>query len=350
MAYVLVAVGALMSVLGLYGIVTGARIVQVEAGWTSVIAGSMLFVGGVLTIALGFVLRALVQLKAGLHVQPAAPVVEPSGMPLAAPSAPDFGDEPPTMQEPSIAGPSTGEDPAAPEVSPKIHPLRKAKAPAKEGPTTADDLAPAVVVPHTLRPAEPPPSEPAEQAPAVTPADALSSEWHPTPDDPEPANLDAIEAAHPADDYKLETPSPPAHDLPAPPPGTLPALAQSAAEPDEVDWLDRAFADIDEELPVRKRAHEPVAAPHAAKSNPVSVESRDTEPAPVEPETAHTAAKEPPSPAAAEPPAPTSAVIGRYEADGTSYVMYADGSIEAHSEAGSYRFASMTELKAFIET
>ena len=49
------------------------------------------------------------------------------------------------------------------------------------------------------------------------------------------------------------------------------------------------------------------------------------------------------------PTAPTSPVIGRYDAEGTSYVMYADGSIEAQSEAGVYRFASMAELKAFIE-
>ena len=49
--------------------------------------------------------------------------------------------------------------------------------------------------------------------------------------------------------------------------------------------------------------------------------------------------------------APTaSAVIGRYESEGTSYVMYADGSIDAQSEAGVYRFASMAELKTFIES
>ena len=46
----------------------------------------------------------------------------------------------------------------------------------------------------------------------------------------------------------------------------------------------------------------------------------------------------------------TSAVIGRYESEGTSYVMYADGSIDAQSAAGVYRFASMAELKAFIES
>ena len=42
-------------------------------------------------------------------------------------------------------------------------------------------------------------------------------------------------------------------------------------------------------------------------------------------------------------------MIGRYDSDGTSYVMYSDGSIEAQSETGVFRFNSMAELKAFIE-
>lgn len=41
--------------------------------------------------------------------------------------------------------------------------------------------------------------------------------------------------------------------------------------------------------------------------------------------------------------------IGRYQADGTTYVMYSDGSIEAQSDQGVYRFGSMAELKAFFE-
>ncbi len=44
------------------------------------------------------------------------------------------------------------------------------------------------------------------------------------------------------------------------------------------------------------------------------------------------------------------AVIGHYEAEGTSYTMFSDGSIEAQSERGVARFNSMAELKAFFET
>jgi hypothetical protein len=54
------------------------------------------------------------------------------------------------------------------------------------------------------------------------------------------------------------------------------------------------------------------------------------------------------------PAAPTAseaglAIVGRYESEGTSYVMYADGSIEARSERGVFHFQSMAELKAFME-
>ena len=51
-------------------------------------------------------------------------------------------------------------------------------------------------------------------------------------------------------------------------------------------------------------------------------------------------------PAAAEEPA----IIGRYDAEGTSYIMFADGSIEAQSERGVARFKSMADLKAYFET
>jgi hypothetical protein len=51
-----------------------------------------------------------------------------------------------------------------------------------------------------------------------------------------------------------------------------------------------------------------------------------------------------------QPPVPEPSVIGRYEAEGTAYLMFSDGSIEAQSEAGVFHFASMAELKTFIES
>ena len=48
----------------------------------------------------------------------------------------------------------------------------------------------------------------------------------------------------------------------------------------------------------------------------------------------------------AEPSGP--AVVGTYNSGGNAYVMYADGSIEADTPTGRYRFKSLDELKDFI--
>lgn len=49
-----------------------------------------------------------------------------------------------------------------------------------------------------------------------------------------------------------------------------------------------------------------------------------------------------------EPEAPPATVIGSYNSGGNQYVMYSDGSIEAHLPNGLHRFASLDELKQFI--
>jgi hypothetical protein len=43
-------------------------------------------------------------------------------------------------------------------------------------------------------------------------------------------------------------------------------------------------------------------------------------------------------------------VVGTYMSGGNQYVMYSDGSIEAETPTGRYRFKSLEELKGFIET
>jgi hypothetical protein len=42
-------------------------------------------------------------------------------------------------------------------------------------------------------------------------------------------------------------------------------------------------------------------------------------------------------------------LVRRYESGGVSYQLYSDGSIEAQTESGSYRFNSLAELRTFIE-
>ena len=86
---------------------------------------------------------------------------------------------------------------------------------------------------------------------------------------------------------------------------------------------------------------------HAKPAEPVAsaAPANSAAPAPLA-----AAAAAPPAPAF-EPPshAPTPAEVGRYNAGGATYVMFSDGSIEAETDTGAYRFASMSELRDFIE-
>jgi hypothetical protein len=303
MAYVLLVIGAVMAAVGVYAVVTGYGVIQVEEGWTSVISGTVLFTGGMVMAALGLVLRTLSDLSSALVTRPST--------------------------EPSIEG-LVG----SPENISLIDPR----------PTAAvTDISP---VRDT--PIDPPLFAEPPAAHVETYTSASTGQLN-----------GAHEPAASDDDYKLETPSTNEHDLLTadrtarpPPPAKAPPVD---------DWLDRAFAEIDQEtpevappkrvatktkstiIPPEKRSGgariaDGVAPPEVAP--PVAAEAPEPEPPVVE--------SEDPPPAAASTPATT--VIGRYEADGTSYVMYADGSIEAQTYSGIYRFASMAELKAFIES
>jgi hypothetical protein len=44
--------------------------------------------------------------------------------------------------------------------------------------------------------------------------------------------------------------------------------------------------------------------------------------------------------------APT--LVGRFSAGGANYMIFSDGSIEAETEGGAYKFASMNDFKAYL--
>ena len=61
----------------------------------------------------------------------------------------------------------------------------------------------------------------------------------------------------------------------------------------------------------------------------------------------HLPSLEAPEPLVAEPaPAPT--LVGRYDAGGANYSIFSDGSIEAETDQGAFKFASMGDFKALI--
>jgi hypothetical protein len=87
------------------------------------------------------------------------------------------------------------------------------------------------------------------------------------------------------------------------------------------------------------------------KPAPEAIEPASVDPAPPYVSEALPAAdpREPSPPAVPAAGEAALAIVGRYESEGTSYVMYADGSIEARSERGVFHFQSMAELKAFMD-
>lgn len=129
------------------------------------------------------------------------------------------------------------------------------------------------------------------------------------------------------------------------------------------DWLDHALAELDSAISETPFARPPETAPEAPAAAvpppaPLFPRRADAEKPPAN----KTPAEEKPveaAPPLAEDTEPATelaslaqepAVIGRYEAEGTTYVMFADGSIEAQSERGVARFKSMADLKAYFET
>jgi len=49
-----------------------------------------------------------------------------------------------------------------------------------------------------------------------------------------------------------------------------------------------------------------------------------------------------------ETPEPAATLVGRYSAGGAHYMIYSDGTIEAETEHGAMRFASMDDFKTFL--
>ena len=385
MSYLVLGLGIVMAVLGGLAISNGYPIIQVERGWASVIAGAALLSGGVVTFSLGIVVRSLASVRAALLAGAAPmPYAGYAEQPAVADAAQRLSSPGAARLSPTVAAVGLGAVGASlAEEASAFHDRQ------------SDHDAMAV---H----AEVPSIEVAQhQDHAYEPVAGASAH-----EEVEPAHAPRFVGSEPADSYALETPSTADHDLPVPagaPPGDWLDRAFSELDlhvPEHVAHnaphpLQSPVAALQPEIvpppPAYEPAHaepepvheelvheEPAAAPHQEHA-PEPVFQQAPEPAPVEhapmeyvedavyhhaPHAADVLeAEHPPSaaplveaaPIPPEPPVapakvePTSAVIGRYEADGTSYTMYADGSIEAQSSAGVYRFASMAELKAFIE-
>lgn len=321
MKYVLLIFGIVLVVGGGLSIYSGYDIIEIERGWASVLAGTTAATGGVITIGLALIVRSLDRLR--MAQEAARDQVARGAQPEAA--------------EPLVAVPDLPvAHPTLSSTRPVAQEWRDA-ARAPVGRIEADMMATEVRADSDIGPPNFGAPAPADEAPVEVQIPAM-------PDRPKPAakvqyvSRAASAFAEAAAKARSEPPSiaemrrrvavdfaagkSPRLD------GTIPAASPrqtmplretafqagsgSATEGEPDDWLDRALAGVDAAISPIEAVAPPLAPGGAA--------------------------------------APRLDIVGRYEVEGTNYVMFADGSIEAQSEQGIVRFKSMAELKAFFQS
>jgi hypothetical protein len=406
------ALGIIMIIGGGWAIWHGSGYIQLEWGWSSVIAGAIAATGGVLTLAVGFVLQRLdavhgllLRAWASTIALPAEsfPADEPAkeSIPLAGevpPSAPRMSEpQPAAYPDPAVQAaavvnlellaheerpapaaqvgeheatrPGAGEEAAASEAPPEVVHA------ADQGP--ADDMVKAAGVgdePELDAAIEellaeergrPPSAAPAVELPPASseavsglpdPRTALAYEesgkapqraggWRGlfSRKDRRAAIQSPAEQAGPAEQPAIQPGQEPGEQPAAG--GASAALAdeQAARHPapsaDAIprtgdDWFDRALSGMDE-----------VAEPYEASGQGGAGETPAEENAQRSAPELRAQAAEPIGGAPPSEPA----VIGRYTSGNTTYVMFADGSIEAETPNGVLRFASLADLKVYVE-
>jgi hypothetical protein len=329
MKYALFGLGMVLIVVGGYFLYSGSNIIEVERGWASVIAGTTALTGGIITLGLAGVVQSLEELKRHWAGAPARPEASAPSLAAALQTLTPAALAPATLASATVESAIGRKFGPAPEAEEAVPPAEaETPIPAEESAARAPDFVPTPPAREWLRPR--PKFSPRPAAPAPAPAVA----------EPSPAIAELRRRV--AQDLNLDWPSfnaPPVIPLPEPLPEPLPAEPESteAVMPPPLGLDD--FADEHVEIS-RESSTETFIAPE-------SREATEEAPPPI------AAAPEPepePEPVAADSAKPASKAIGRYEADGTVYVMFADGSIEAQSAQGTRRFKSMADLKASFQS
>jgi len=374
MSYLVFALGVLLALCGAFAIAAGYGIIQVERGWAGVIAGATALSGGIVTIALGFILHRLSGLHALLETgkgltplpgelgedeaselgpeprlafNPEASLVSEAGPPPATtppaagsrtwpqrPTRPNLAAARNFLKSRGTAVPAARGTPEPDFALPKLPPVSRAaprgsEAAMERRPSDFAMLGEAAAAKSedeaTTRPASTSGEAPAEPA------------WNA---DGEPGLFDDDQAKQPPIEARLQEP----HLDPGEPATESGPRVTWPAEMASIDAIlsEDQLIEPDPALDARKEG---------AKPSPEAIEPASVDPAPPFVAEALPAAdpREPSAPAIPADSEGGLAIVGRYESEGTSYVMYADGSIEAQSERGVFHFQSMAELKAFME-
>lgn len=365
MTYGVYALGALMVVVGLLFIGHGVSIVRMELGWTQIMGGSVAASAGCIVFVLGLVLQ---------HLEAMRDTVERLVLPL--PTVPLQA----SMPAPALAYESGA---AVAELRP-LHPL--APAAKRDWPSLEEEVRPEPALTAALHPVEPiadefaapepiepPQPEPVlvQSAPALVFAEKEDAAHGPAvvPPDPVADPLADAPATAPRTNYlasflaRRATGSSVPASASEPLPVSLPRSFDGAGGVPIVHPLTpsrRTSIDLssgwDEDLPEQERSSQPESPERVdvypdvlqPAVEPAAQAAQDSEAIDASPfdEEGH-----PPlghsTDAVVDPHQPV--VVGRYNAGAASYVMYSNGTIEVETEEGTHQFASMQELKTFIE-
>ena len=384
MSYLVFALGALLSLFGAFAIIAGYEgIIQVERGWAGVIAGATALSGGIMTIALGFILHSL----SGLHalLNPGKRLTPPRE--LGEDEAGELGPEPGLAKNPEAAMAEAGPPPAAtpsaavaPAASLRTWPQRPTRfslAPARTVLKSRGTVLPAARGTREsdlALPKPPPISRDALRGPEAAPE---------PPFEPGFGSMPAGAAAKAGDAADTRPASAPSDETPADPAWNAdgePGLfdEDKANEPPiEASFPEMPFDHRESGTELRPRVTwpagtesieailgegfriepdpEPAAGKPSTERSPEAIELASRDAAPPLSSEAVPAGDPEASPKPSAPAAPYAseeglAIVGRYDSEGTAYVMYGDGSIEARTEHAVLHFKSMVELKTFMES
>lgn len=366
MSYLIFSLGLLLSLCGAASIYFGYGVINVERGWAGVIAGATALSCGIVTIALACILRSLARLQTflkaekGARAAPGAYALDRAENPPPMTSRQTFGLEPADMSDAARTSAASAQPEEATEADFSPRPGEEFDAPperagpvaapepsgaAEVSPVSIEDIRRLVAEKIKRKPlAEPEPAQAAgaterfeaRRRPVVEVRSELLSatEAAPVP----AAEARAAFAPILADESHGFDVADAAPDTTTHPPAGEEISREVVTETEPVMM---SGAKQQEEPQVR--AGPQILASEDVESHVLPSQGEAPQQAVVE------AATEPSRSAAPASTEEGLAVIGRYESEGTSYVMFADGSIEAHSDRGVFHFMSMAELKAFME-
>ncbi len=384
-------IGAALVLAGAVFISMGVPIVRLEIGWSEVIGGSVAASAGFVVLAIGVLVTKFDELRrAILGLNMAAAMRETFAEPQ-----PDWDEQPervltPHPLAPTLQARSPDFDPqpvvyAAPPEEPHVEPepsLEAAPLHPEEPVIEAQPFRPGFDPSHEPEIIEGAPALQAEEdlAPPLPPVEAVPPESLTEPAEPalpqppsrspeprpRPNFLAAFLARRSAGTSIAERPSP-VRERPSVEPTLVPLkdldegetplrtpvdLSSGWGEPEPAHHGPGGLAD--DALSPPPEEHAPVGEAEfeteergSAQPEPEVVTA--IPPLEAGPGPSHNPAE---VPAPAAPPMPDvlkPVVVGRYNAGSASYIMYSNGMIEVETESGTHQFASMQELKAFIE-